>query len=82
MKLPVEGDNWHQVIRSDRLKLGKKKMRNIGLKSIMLLRQESTVHATDALCRHMAWPLANKCDERGVSTNPGEITFTLIPRFA
>ena len=30
MKLPVEGDNWHQVIRSDRLKLGKKKMRNIG----------------------------------------------------
>ena len=58
MKLPVEGDNWHQVIRSDKLKLGKKKMRNIGLKSIMLLRQESTVHATDALCRHMAWPLA------------------------
>ena len=48
MKLPVEGDNWHQVIRSDKLKLGKKKMRNIGLKSIMLLRQESTVHATDA----------------------------------
>ena len=33
-------------------------MRNIGLKSIMLLRQESTVHATDALCRHMAWPLS------------------------
>ena len=58
MKLPVEGDNWHQVIRSDKLKLGKKKMRNIGFKSIMLLRRESTVHATDALCRHMAWPLA------------------------
>jgi nitrite reductase/ring-hydroxylating ferredoxin subunit len=33
-------------------------MRRIGLRSIMIVREDSQVFATDALCRHMAWPLA------------------------
>lgn len=58
MKLPIDDETWHRVIRSEKLKLGKKKMRNIGLKSVMLYRDDSKIHVTDALCRHMAWPLA------------------------
>ena len=79
MKLPVEGDNWHQVIRSDKLKLGKKKMRNIGLKSIMLLRQESTVHATDALCRHAwvgQWKEAIDCNIAAVEADDRYVEIT------
>ena len=60
MKLPIDDETWHRVIRSEKLKLGKKKMRNIGLKSVMLYRDDSKIHVTDALCRHMAWPLATE----------------------
>ena len=61
MKLPIGDETWHRVIRSEKLKLGKKKMKNIGLKSVMLYRDDSKIHVTDALCRHMAWPLAYGC---------------------
>ena len=33
-------------------------MKNIGLRSIMILREDEEIRVTDALCRHMAWPLA------------------------
>jgi len=58
MKLPTEDAVWHRTVRSDRLKNGKKKMLQIGFRSIMLLRDGHKIHVTDALCRHMAWPLA------------------------
>jgi nitrite reductase/ring-hydroxylating ferredoxin subunit len=58
MDLPLESDVWHPVIKSEKLKLGKKKMLRIGLKSLMVVRESSRIYATDALCRHMAWPLA------------------------
>ena len=45
-------------MKSDKLKSGKKKMKTIGLRSIMVLRDNEGLRATDALCRHMAWPLA------------------------
>ena len=45
-------------MKSSKMKSGKKKMKNIGLRSIMILRDDNGIHATDALCRHMAWPLA------------------------
>ena len=58
MELSQKNDDWHRIIKSERLKSGKKKMKNIGLRSIMVLRNEDGLRATDALCRHMAWPLA------------------------
>ena len=48
MKLPIDDETWHRVIRSEKLKLGKKKMKNIGLKSVMLYRDDSKIHVTDA----------------------------------
>ncbi len=58
MDLPLDSDVWHPVIKSEKLKLGKKKMLRIGLKSLMVVRESFRIYATDALCRHMAWPLA------------------------
>ena len=58
MSLPLDNDVWHRVMKSKKIKSGKKKMRNIGLRSIMILRNDDGIHATDALCRHMAWPLS------------------------
>ena len=57
MRMPLEDDGWQRIMKSVKLKIGKKKMKNIGLRSIMILRDEQGVRATDALCRHMAWPL-------------------------
>ena len=57
MNLPLEDEIWHRVIKGNKLKVGKKKMKNIGLRSIMIMRDELEVRVTDALCRHMAWPL-------------------------
>ena len=58
--LPMEGSQsqWKRVMKSAKLKMGKKKMKNVGLTSIMLIRTENGLHATGALCRHMWWPLA------------------------
>ena len=50
---------------SHRLKIGQKKMTTVkektgkkDRKNIMLTRTENGLHATGALCKHMAWPLA------------------------
>ena len=58
--LPVSDtqSDWKRVIKSSKLKVGKKRMKNIGLTSIMLIRTTEGLHATGALCRHMWWPLA------------------------
>ncbi len=52
-------------MKSSKLRYGQKKMRTVGTTPVMLLRTEETVHATGALCKHMAWPLAwgGKVDE-------------------
>ena len=58
--LPVNEvqSDWKRVMKSAKLKIGKKRMKNIGLTSIMLIRTKEGLHATGALCRHMWWPLA------------------------
>ena len=58
MDSQIKDDVWHRIVKSGKLKSGKKKMKNIGFRSIMVLRDEDGLRATDALCRHMAWPLA------------------------
>ena len=58
MNSHLEDNSWHPIIKISKLKDGQKKMRRIGLRSIMVVREDSQVFATDALCRHMAWPLA------------------------
>ena len=52
MNLPLEDGLWHRIIKTTKLKVGQKKMRQIGLRSIMIVREESQIFATDALCRH------------------------------
>ena len=49
---------WNNAIKSTRLKEGKKKMVTVKGKLVMVARQNGAVLATEALCRHMRWPLA------------------------
>ena len=49
---------WNNAIKSTRLEEGKKKMVTVKGKLVMVTRQNGAVLATEALCRHMRWPLA------------------------
>jgi len=49
---------WHNAMKSKKLKNGKKKMRMVKGKMLMLARHDGLLYATEALCRHMRWPLA------------------------
>ena len=49
---------WNNAIKSTQLKEGKKKMVTVKGKLVMVTRQNGAVLATEALCRHMRWPLA------------------------
>jgi len=49
---------WENALKSSRLKPGKKKMVTVKGKLVMLARVGDEVMATEALCRHMRWPLA------------------------
>ena len=49
---------WHNVMKSSKLKPGKKKMKAVKGKMVMVGRQGTALFATEALCRHMRWPLA------------------------
>ena len=49
---------WHRAMASKRLKEGKKKMLTVKGTLLMLARQDNQLFATEALCRHMRWPLA------------------------
>ena len=60
-----ENRPWSKVIKSERLKIGQKKMRSVKertggkrRRNVLLARTETGLHATGALCKHMAWPLA------------------------
>lgn len=60
-----ESRPWSKVIKSERLKIGQKKMRSVKertggkrRRNVLLARTETGLHATGALCKHMAWPLA------------------------
>ena len=49
---------WENAIKSTRLKNGKKKMVSVKGRLLMVTRQDDGLFATEALCRHMRWPLA------------------------
>ena len=51
---------WKIAIKSSKLKPGKKKMLTVGKKIILVGRfdEDDGYYATEALCRHMRWPLA------------------------
>ena len=49
---------WHTMMKSNQLKSGKKKMKTVKGRLIMVGRQDGALFATEALCRHMRWPLA------------------------
>ena len=48
---------WRNAVLLAKLKPGKPRMVNIGLKTLMVVEDEGVVHATEGLCRHMRWPL-------------------------
>ena len=50
--------NWHDAIKVSKLKNGKKKMLRVNGKMVLLGMHEGAYFATEALCRHMRWPLA------------------------
>ncbi|MCH1540810.1 MAG: Rieske 2Fe-2S domain-containing protein [Candidatus Poseidonia sp.] len=49
---------WHNAMKSKKLKEGKKKMITVKGKLVMVARHDGILLATQALCRHMRWPLA------------------------
>ena len=49
---------WHVAIKQSKLKVGKKKMRTVAKKLVLIGQNEEGYFATEALCRHMRWPLA------------------------
>ena len=52
------GKTWRDAIALKRLKPGKKKMINVGTKMVLIGMHQNEIFATEALCRHMRWPLA------------------------
>ena len=49
---------WHIALKKSKLKPGKKKMRILAKKMILIGQTDEGYFATEALCRHMRWPLA------------------------
>ena len=52
------GRTWKDAIALKKLKPGKKKMINVGTKMVLIGMHQNEIFATEALCRHMRWPLA------------------------
>lgn len=49
---------WRNALPIKKIKNGKKKMITVDKKMILLGMHENQYFATEALCRHMRWPLA------------------------
>ena len=49
---------WHNALKSHKLRDGKTKMVTVKRTMVMLGRADDGLFATEALCRHMRWPLA------------------------
>ena len=47
---------WHVAIKQS--SRGKKKMRTVAKKMVLIGQVDDRYFATEALCRHMRWPLA------------------------
>jgi len=57
-EIEFDEDKWFNATKVSKLRLGKKKMVSVGKKLVLLLNFEGDYFATEALCRHMRWPLA------------------------
>ena len=49
---------WHVAIKQSKLKPGKKKMLSVAKNLVLVGQIGNSYFATEALCRHMRWPLA------------------------
>ena len=56
--LEIEDGKWRNALPVKKLKNGKKKMVTVDKKMILVGMHEDRYFATEALCRHMRWPLA------------------------
>ena len=54
----TEHGQWRNALPVKKLKNGKKKMVTVDKKMILIGMHENQYFATEALCRHMRWPLA------------------------
>ena len=54
----TENGQWRNALPVKKLKNGKKKMVPVDKKMILIGMHENQYFATEALCRHMRWPLA------------------------
>ncbi len=54
----TEHRQWRNALPVKKLKNGKKKMVTVDKKMILIGMHENQYFATEALCRHMRWPLA------------------------
>ena len=49
---------WHVALKQSKLKPGKKKMLSVAKNLVLVGQIGNSYFATEALCRHMRWPLA------------------------
>ena len=49
---------WHVAIKQSKLKPGKKKMLSVAKNLVLVGQIGNSYFATEALCRHMRWPLS------------------------
>ena len=54
----TDGAKWVDVLPKNKIRDGKKKMVNVGTKLFLVGMHNNQFFATEALCRHMRWPLA------------------------
>ena len=57
-EIEFDEEKWFNATKVSKLRVGKKKMVTVGKKLILLINFEGEYFATEALCRHMRWPLA------------------------
>tara|TARA_B100001287_G_C22623286_1_gene501209 strand:+ start:279 stop:662 length:384 start_codon:yes stop_codon:yes gene_type:complete len=57
-EIKLNEENWFNAVKVAKLRLGKKKMLTLGKKLVLLTNLGGNYFATEALCRHMRWPLA------------------------
>ena len=57
-EIEFDEEKWLNATKVSKLRVGKKKMVTVGKKLVLLINFEGEYFATEALCRHMRWPLA------------------------
>tara|TARA_A100001234_G_C12293838_1_gene246395 strand:- start:5 stop:388 length:384 start_codon:yes stop_codon:yes gene_type:complete len=57
-EIEFDESKWFNAIKTSKLRPGKKKMISVRKKLVLMINFEGDFFATEALCRHMRWPLA------------------------